>query len=172
MPLELQRQLIQIIAPHLGLIHPRRDRMMSISRCPNFITRFGELELLNEVNSALDVLLYRAFALLCDSFSGEPVRKRRRGSGCRAVHSVHLDVGGVCERNHGLELSPTPTMDVGRKFCGRGWRRKFCPNMEVLKSRAVPKEVEQTLSRARTRFIDPITLKARRSNTAHRRPTY
>ena len=74
MPLELERELVQIPDPHLGLVYPGGYGMMSVTSGPYAITGLGKLEVLNKVNGALDVLSDGPLALpLGSSFARQPV---------------------------------------------------------------------------------------------------
>ena len=75
MPLELESELVEVPDPHLRLIRPSGDCMVPIAGGPDPVARLGELEVLYEFNSTLDLLLHcSAFALFLDgTFASKPV---------------------------------------------------------------------------------------------------
>ena len=75
-PLELHGQLVQVPHSHLRLVGAGAHNMVTVAGGLDAVAGFGELEALNELDGALDVLAHGALAALplYRAFSGEPVR--------------------------------------------------------------------------------------------------
>ena len=76
MPLELHGQLVQIPDAHLRLVGASAHNMVTVAGGLDAVACFRELEALNELDGALDMLAHGALAALplYRAFSGEPVR--------------------------------------------------------------------------------------------------
>ena len=73
MPLKLQRELVEVITAYLGFVHSRSKRMVPVPGRLDPNAGFRELELLNEVDRALDMFPYCAFPFLRYTLPGKPV---------------------------------------------------------------------------------------------------
>lgn len=69
-PLEFERELVEVPYAHLGLVCPGSDDMIPVVRTFDAVARLWEFEVLNELYGALDVFANRALALgLCCAFA-------------------------------------------------------------------------------------------------------
>jgi hypothetical protein len=82
MPLELHRELIEVINPDLRLVRPRRHGMVSIGRRPYLEGGLGKLKVLDELDVAKRSLGLGSFrALLVLGSLGQPRWDRRLTGG-------------------------------------------------------------------------------------------
>ena len=74
-PLELERELVEVPHAHLRLVCPRSDDVVAIASRLYAVARLRKLEMLYELDGALHALANRAFSLrLRRTFPYEPVR--------------------------------------------------------------------------------------------------
>ena len=68
MSLELETQLVQIPNPHLRLIRPSSNDMMSVPSRSNFVAGFWKFEVLYEFEGSFDMFPLFSFPLLRRAF--------------------------------------------------------------------------------------------------------
>ena len=96
MPFKLQSQLVQVPDSHLRLVRASRNNMVPISCRPDTIARFGELEMLDELDGAFNMFSDCTFALgFGSSLANEPVWQRRRRPGRSAIHGIDFNGIGI-----------------------------------------------------------------------------
>ena len=102
MSLKLERELIEIPYSYLRLVRPGRDCMVPVPGCPDFVTCFREVKVLDELNVALHLLPYDPLPFaLGSALLGEPVWKGGRGGRCIAIDGVNFHRAGVGKYTHG-----------------------------------------------------------------------